>query len=199
MLAGRDGRDGVMRSTTVLCVRHGGKLAMGGDGQVTLGDTVVKSTARKIRRLTPVAGVPILAGFAGATADAFTLLERFEKRLSGSRQLSRAAEELARDWRTDRILRRLQAMLIIADQKDLLVLSGMGDVLSPENNIAAIGSGAPYAESAALAMTRHAPNMTARAIVEESLRIAADICIYTNHNLTIEELEKPKKEEPKKK
>lgn len=176
-----------MHGTTILCVRRGGKLALGGDGQVTLGDTVVKSTARKIRRL---ANDRVLAGFAGATADAFTLLERFEKRLeSCNYQLSRAAEELSRDWRTDRVLRRLEAMLIIADKKELFILSGLGDVLAPENDVAAIGSGAPYAESAALALMRHAESLSARQVVEESLRIAADICIYTNHDTTIEELD----------
>ena len=180
-----------MHGTTVLCVRRGDAVALAGDGQVTLGDTVVKSSARKIRRL---AQGRVLAGFAGATADAFTLLERFEKRLeSNNRQLTRAAEELARDWRTDRVLRRLQAMLIVADSREVLVLSGLGDVLAPEYDVAAIGSGAPYAESAALAMLRRAPDMSAREIAEESLRIAADICIYTNSQISVEELKKNEK------
>lgn len=177
-----------MIGTTVLCVRRNGRVAMGGDGQVTLGDTVIKSTARKIRRL---AKDSVLAGFAGATADAFTLLERFETRLqANSHQLLRAADELARDWRTDRVLRRLQAMLVIADRKDMLVMSGLGDVLAPENDVAAIGSGAAYAEAAALALLRHAPaEMTAAELVRESLRIAADICIYTNDKISVEELD----------
>ncbi len=176
-----------MQATTILCVRRNGTVALGGDGQVTLGDTVVKATAQKIRRL---AGGTVLAGFAGATADAFTLLERFERRLEAcNRQLSRAADELARDWRTDRVLRRLEAMLIIADANESLVLSGLGDVLVPENDVAAIGSGATYAQSAALALMRHAPDLSAEEIVRESLTIAADICIYTNHQIMVEQLE----------
>lgn len=178
-----------MHATTILCVRRNGATALGGDGQVTLGDTVVKSSARKIRRL---AGGRVLAGFAGATADAFTLLERFERRLeSSNRQLQRAAEELARDWRTDRVLRRLEAMLIIADASDVLVLSGLGDVLQPEHEVAAIGSGAAYAEAAALAMLRHAPALPAEDIVREALSIAGDICIYTNHHIAVETLAAP--------
>lgn len=175
-----------MHATTILCVRKDNVVAMAGDGQVTLGDTVVKSTARKIRLL---AGGTVLSGFAGATADAFTLLERFERRLeSANRQLSRAAEELARDWRTDRVLRRLEAMLIIADANEQFILSGMGDVILPEHDIAAIGSGAPYAQAAALAFMRRAPAMSAADIARESLAIAADICIYTNHHITLEQL-----------
>ena len=177
-----------MHATTILCVRRNGKVVIGGDGQVTLGDTVIKATAHKVRRL---ASNTVLAGFAGATADAFTLLERFEAKLETSaRQLSRAAEALARDWRTDRVLRRLEAMLIIADSKELLVLSGVGDVLVPEDDIAAIGSGAAYARAAALALARYAPaDMSTETIVRESLRIASDICIYTNSNIVTEALD----------
>lgn len=176
----------VLHGTTILCVRKDGKVAMGGDGQVTLGHTVVKSSAKKIRKL---AGGSIIAGFAGATADAFTLLERFEKRLEAhNRQLMRAAQELARDWRTDRVLRRLEAMLLIADAKETILLSGLGDVLVPEFGAAAIGSGAPYAESAALALLHHNKDLSAATIVEESLKIAAHICIYTNDKLTIEQI-----------
>ena len=177
---------GVMHATTIIGVRHNGSFALAGDGQVTLGHTVVKSSACKIRHL---AGGQVLAGFAGATADAFTLLERFEQRLDAcNRQLARAAEALARDWRTDRILRRLEAMLIIADSTDTLVLSGVGDVLQPENGIAAIGSGAAYAEAAALALTRHAPAMSSADIARTAIGIAADICIYTNHQISVKEL-----------
>lgn len=179
----------VMHATTILCVRRHGRTAMGGDGQVTLGDTVIKANARKIRKL---ADGRVLAGFAGATADAFTLLERFERRLdSCNRQLTRAAEELARDWRTDRVLRRLEAMLIIADAAEMLVLSGVGDVLQPEHDIAAIGSGAVVAQSAALALMRHAPQLSAAQVVEESLAIAGEVCIYTNTQRTMEELIAP--------
>lgn len=178
-----------MHATTIIGVRHNGGFALAGDGQVSLGHTIVKASACKIRRL---AGGQVLAGFAGATADAFTLLERFEQRLdSCNRQLTRAAEALARDWRTDRILRRLEAMLIIADSTDTLVLSGLGDVLQPEHGIAAIGSGAPYAEAAALALTRHARGLSAAEIARESLGIAADICVYTNHQISVEELPAP--------
>ena len=175
-----------MHATTILCVRREGRTVMGGDGQVTLGDVVVKSNARKIRKL---AEGRVVAGFAGATADAFTLLERFEKRLdSCNRQLTRAAEELARDWRTDRVLRRLEAMLIIADAQEMLVLSGMGDVLQPEHDVVAIGSGAVVAQSAALALLRHAPQLSAAEVVRESLSIAGEVCIYTNAQIVLEEL-----------
>ena len=175
-----------MHATTILCVRRGNSIAMGGDGQVTLGDTVVKATARKIRCL---ANGRVIAGFAGATADAFTLLERFERRLEAcNNHLLRAAEALARDWRTDRVLRRLEAMLVIADDSDMLVMSGVGDVLLPEHDVAAIGSGASYAQSAALAMLRHAPALSAADITKEALTIAGEICIYTNQNIIIEEL-----------
>lgn len=175
-----------MHATTILCARRDGRLAMGGDGQVTLGHTVVKTNARKIRRL---ASGKVLAGFAGATADAFTLLDLFERRLdSCNRNLQRAAEELARDWRTDKMLRRLEAMLIIADSKETFMLSGLGDVIQPQHDVVAIGSGAAYAESAALALLRHAPQLSAAEVVRESLSIAANICIYTNHEVSVEEL-----------
>ncbi len=151
-----------------------------------MGNTVVKGTVRKVRRL---ADGKILAGFAGSTADAFTLIERFEEKLAKhSGQLKRAAIELAKDWRTDRFLSKLEAMMIVADKDDLLVISGTGDVLEPDEDVAAIGSGSMYAQSAALALKRHAPDLTAEQMVRESLGIAADICIYTNHNLTIETL-----------
>ena len=159
---------------------------MGGDGQVTMGDMVVKGAAKKIRKF---AQGKVLAGFAGATADAFTLLERFERRLE-SRQgmLSRAADDLSRDWRTDRVLRRLEAMLIVADARELLVMSGLGDVLSPERDLAAIGSGAGYAEAAARALAQD-ENLSAADIVRRSMEIAADMCVYTNTQLTIEEIQ----------
>ncbi len=159
---------------------------MGGDGQVTLGDTVVKDTARKIRRLRDGR---ILAGFAGATADAFTLLDLFESKLEKHQgQLVRAAVELSKEWRTDRILRRLDAMLAIADAEQQLVVTGFGDVIEPESRVMSIGSGASYARSAALALTRHTA-LGARQVVEESLGIAADICIYSNRNFTIETID----------
>ena len=185
-----------MRGTTILCVRRGSEVALIGDGQVTLGDTIVKSTAKKIRRhTTRRRGAKgeyftddILCGFAGATADAFTLLERFEKRLEAHYgQLQRAAEELARDWRTDKVLRRLEAMLIIADKRETLVLSGLGDVIAPEHDIAAIGSGAPFAEAAARALLAHS-QLPAGELARKAMEIAADICIYTNRNLTLEEI-----------
>lgn len=173
-----------IRATTVICVRHNGEVVMGSDGQVTLGPTVVKSTARKVHVL---ANGGVLAGFAGATADAFTLLERFETRLeSSNRQLAKAADALARDWRTDRVLRRLEAMLLLADKKQTLLMSGSGDVIAPENNIAAVGSGAAYAQAAAVAMTRHAAQMSASDIAQQALAIAGDICIYSNQNITLE-------------
>jgi ATP-dependent HslUV protease subunit HslV len=175
--------------TTVLCVRRDGKVAMASDGQVTIDRTVMKATARKVRRL---AEGTVLAGFAGATADAFQLFELFEKKLKEhARSLPRAAVELAKQWRTDRLLRRLEALLVVADRENVLVLSGAGDVIEPDaiagGGAAAIGSGGPYALAAARALLAHS-DLGARAIAEESLRIAADICIYTNANLTIEEL-----------
>lgn len=175
-----------IHSTTILGVLHDGKIALGGDGQATMGNTVAKSNVRKIRRLHHG---NVLAGFAGSTADSFTLIERFEEKLAAySGNMRRAAIELARDWRTDRYLSRLEAMLIVAGGTELLIISGTGDVLEPDNQVAAIGSGAMYAQSAALALKRFAPQMTATDMVRESLGIAADICIYTNKNLVIEEL-----------
>jgi ATP-dependent HslUV protease subunit HslV len=171
--------------TTILSVRRGESVAMGGDGQVTLGNIVIKATARKVRRLYQER---ILAGFAGGTADAFTLFERFESKLEKHQgHLVRSAVELAKDWRTDRMLRRLEAMLIVADKESTLVITGAGDVLEPEYGIAAIGSGGAYAQSAARALLEHT-ELTAEAIVSESLGIAADVCIYTNRNHTIETL-----------
>lgn len=176
----------VMHGTTVLCVRRNGKTAMAGDGQVSLGDSIVKSSARKIHRL---AGGKVLAGFAGATADAFTLLERFEKRLESHHgKLGRAAEDLARDWRTDRVLRRLEAMLLLADADEVLVLSGLGDVLSPESGVAAIGSGAGFAEAAARALTAET-DLTAVDIVQRAMKIAGAMCVYTNDQIVVEEIE----------
>jgi ATP-dependent HslUV protease, peptidase subunit HslV len=172
-------------ATTIVSVRRHGRVVIGGDGQVTLGNTVMKANARKIRRL---GKGDVLAGFAGATADAFTLFELFEQKLDKhSGNLTRAAVEMAKEWRTDRRLGRLEAMLAVADKEASLLISGNGDVLEPEHGLIAIGSGGPYAQSAALALM-HNTELDARAIVERSLKIAGDICIYTNHNTTIEEL-----------
>ena len=171
--------------TTILSVRRGESVAMGGDGQVTLGNIVIKASARKIRRLYQER---ILAGFAGGTADAFTLFERFESKLEKHQgHLVRSAVELAKDWRTDRILRRLEAMLAVADRTSTLIITGAGDVLEPEQGIAAIGSGGPYAQSAARALLEHS-DLDPESIVRESIGIAADICIYTNRNILIETL-----------
>jgi ATP-dependent HslUV protease, peptidase subunit HslV len=171
--------------TTILSVRRGESVAMGGDGQVTLGNIVIKASARKIRRLYQER---ILAGFAGGTADAFTLFERFEAKLEKHQgHLVRSAVELAKDWRTDRILRRLEAMLAVADRTSTLIITGAGDVLEPEQGIAAIGSGGAYAQSAARALLEHS-DLDAESIVRESIGIAADICIYTNRNILIETL-----------
>jgi len=173
-------------ATTIVSVRRDGKVVIGGDGQVTLGATVVKANARKIRRL----GVKgeVIAGFAGATADAFTLFELFEQKLDKhGNNLTRAAVELAKDWRTDRRLGRLEAMLAVADKDASLLISGNGDVLEPEHGLIAIGSGGPYAQAAARALLQNS-DLPARTIVEKALGIAGDICIYTNHNITIEEL-----------
>lgn len=176
-----------IHATTILAVQHNGQIAVGGDGQATMGNYVAKSNVRKIRKL---ADGKILAGFAGSTADAFTLIERFEEKLNSyGGNMKRAAIELAKDWRTDRYLRKLEAMLITASKDEILVLSGTGDVLEPDNQVAAIGSGAMFAQSAALALKKHAPQLTAEEIVRESMTIAADICIYTNHNLLIEKLD----------
>ncbi|TAJ11024.1 MAG: ATP-dependent protease subunit HslV [Nitrospirae bacterium] len=174
-----------IRSTTILCVRRDRRVAMGSDGQVTVGTTVMKHNARKLRRLHHD---QILAGFAGATADAFTLFEKFEAKLEEHRgNLTRAAVELAKDWRTDRVLRRLEALLAVADLEHSFVISGTGDVVEPEDGILAIGSGGPYALAAARALLRHS-NLDARAVVEESMKIAGDIDIYTNQQLVMEEL-----------
>jgi len=171
--------------TTILAVRRGGRVAVGGDGQVSLGNTIMKGNARKVRRLY---GERVLAGFAGGTADAFTLFERFEGQLEKHRgNLTRAAVEMAKDWRSDRVLRRLEALLVVANVDALLMLSGNGDVIEPEHDLLAIGSGGPYAQAAATALMDNT-ECSAREIVERSMNIAADICVYTNHHLTIEEL-----------
>jgi len=175
-----------IHATTVVAVLHNGQVAIGADGQATMGNTVAKSNVRKIRKLMDG---KVLAGFAGSTADAFALLERFEEKLNAyGGNFKRAAIELAKDWRTDRFLRRLEAMLIAATNEEILIISGTGDVLEPDNGIAAIGSGSMYAQAAAIALKKHAPQLTAEQMVSESLHIAADICIYTNHNLVIEKL-----------
>jgi len=172
-------------ATTILAVRRNGKTAIAGDGQVTVGATVMKQNAKKVRKLY---NDKVLAGFAGATADAFTLFEKFEAKLEQYHgNLTRAAVELAKDWRTDRVLRRLEALMIVADTERSFILSGSGDVIEPEYGISAIGSGGPYAFAAARALADHTA-LDARQIVEESLKIAADICIYTNKEITIEEL-----------
>ena len=173
------------RGTTILSVRRGDQVVIGGDGQVTLGNTVMKGNARKVRRLH---NDQVIAGFAGGTADAFTLFERFEGKLQAyNGNLTRAAVEMAKDWRTDRALRKLEALLAVADKETSLIITGNGDVIDPEDNLIAIGSGGPYAQSAARALLDNT-ELTAREIVEKSLTIAGDICIYTNNNLTIEEL-----------
>lgn len=174
------------RGTTIVSVRRGNQVVIGGDGQVTLGNAVMKGNARKVRRLYKD---KVLAGFAGGTADAFTLFERFEGKLeSHSGNLTRAAVEMAKDWRTDRMLRRLEALLAVADESASLVISGNGDVIEPEGGLIAIGSGGDFAKASARALIDHT-ELDARAIVQHSLSIAADICIYTNNNLTIETIE----------
>jgi ATP-dependent HslUV protease, peptidase subunit HslV len=170
--------------TTVLAVRRFGRVALGGDGQVTLGNQVMKSNARKVRRLH---GGKVLAGFAGGTADAFTLFEYFEAKLDKHGNLTRAAIELAKDWRTDRLLRRLEALLIVCDATQSLLISGTGDVVEPERDLLAIGSGGAYAQAAAHALVDNT-ELDARSIVQKALTIAADICIYSNREITIEEL-----------
>ena len=173
------------RGTTILSVRRNGKVVVGGDGQVTLGNTVMKGNARKVRKLY---NDKVLAGFAGGTADAFTLFERFEAKLQQHNgNLTRAAVELAKDWRTDRMLRRLEALLIVADETASLLITGNGDVVEQEHDLIAIGSGGAFAQSAARALLENT-ELNAREIVEKGLNIAADICIYSNNNLTIEEL-----------
>jgi len=171
--------------TTILCVRRGNDVVIGGDGQVTLGNTIMKGNARKVRRLYKD---QIIAGFAGGTADAFTLFERFEAKLEKHQgHLTRSAVELAKDWRTDRMLRRLEALLAVADKSTTLIITGQGDVIEPEGGLIAIGSGGPFAQSAARALL-DSTELSAREIVERALNIAADICIYTNRNHTFEEL-----------
>ena len=172
------------RGTTIVSVRRNGAVAIGGDGQVSMGNTVMKGNARKVRQL---ADGRVIAGFAGGTADAFTLFELFESKLEQYGNLTRAAIELAKDWRTDRRLRRLEALLCVADEDNSFIISGNGDVIEPENNLMAIGSGGPYAQAAALALLRHT-ELDARSIVEQSLNIAGDICVFTNQNIEIEEL-----------
>lgn len=174
------------RGTTILSVRRGKQVVVGGDGQVTMGQSIVmKSNARKVRRLY---NDKVIAGFAGGTADAFTLFELFEKKLKKySGHLTRSAVELAKDWRTDKMLRRLEALIIVADQQVTLIITGVGDVIEPQEGIAAIGSGGAYAEAAARALFKHT-KISAKAVVERSLSIAADICIFTNHNFVIETL-----------
>ena len=175
-----------MHATTILSVRRNGKVVIGGDGQVSLGNTVMKGNARKVRRLYKG---QVLAGFAGSTSDAFTLFERFEAKLEKhSGHLTRAAVELAKDWRTDRMLRRLEALLLVADKEASLILTGNGDVVEPEDSLMAIGSGGSSAQSAARALLDNT-ELSAREIVEKGLHIAADICVFTNHNLVIEELD----------
>jgi ATP-dependent HslUV protease subunit HslV len=172
------------RGTTILSVRRGGIVAVGGDGQVSMGNTIMKGNARKVRLLYDG---KVLAGFAGGTADAFTLFERFEAKLQQHGNLTRAAIELAKDWRTDRMLRRLEALLCVADREKSLIISGNGDVIEPENDLMAIGSGGPYAQAAARALLENT-ELDARAIVEKALGIAAEICVFTNRNLVIETL-----------
>jgi ATP-dependent HslUV protease subunit HslV len=175
----------VFHGTTILSVRRGASVVIGGDGQVSLGQTVMKANARKVRRLYKER---VLAGFAGATADAFTLFERFEGKLEKHQgHLVRSAVELAKDWRTDRMLRRLEAMLCVADPTASLIISGTGDVLEPEQGLMAIGSGGAFAQAAARALLE-STELPAREIVERALKIAADICVYTNHNLVLEEM-----------
>ncbi|PKL51640.1 MAG: HslU--HslV peptidase proteolytic subunit [Nitrospira bacterium HGW-Nitrospira-1] len=175
----------MFHATTILCVRRDGKVAIGGDGQVTMGNTIFKQNAKKIRT---IYNEKVVAGFAGATADAFTLFEKFEGKLESYRgNITRAAVELAKDWRTDKILRRLEALLIIADREHTFIISGTGDVIEPEEGIAAIGSGGAYAQAAAKALLDNT-QLSAREIVEKSMKIAANICIYTNENISMEEL-----------
>ncbi len=186
----RDDDELVFRSTTIVAVRRGGVAAMAGDGQVSLGATVMKAHARKVRR---IADGKVVVGFAGASADAFTLLERFESKLGehtrrkGEGALARAAVELAKDWRTDRYLRRLEAMLVVMDRESTLLLSGTGDVIEPDEGVIAIGSGGPYALAAARALVRHT-EMPVVEVAREALRIASDICVYTNENVVVEEI-----------
>lgn len=183
----QDGTFPGWHGTTILAVRKGGRVVVAGDGQVSVGQTVMKGSARKVRRLDP-GGRPVLCGFAGSTADAFTLLERLETKLEANPgQLARAAVELAKDWRTDKYLRNLEAMLIVTDGRDLLVITGAGDVLEPEHDVAAIGSGGNYALAAARALIDG--DLDAEAVARRAMAIAAEICVYTNGNLTVESIE----------
>lgn len=175
----------MIHGTTILCVKRNGRIAMGGDGQVTMGNTVLKQNAKKIRR---ISSGNVIAGFAGSTADAFTLFDKFEQKLNEHRgNITKAAVELAKDWRTDRVLRRLEALLIVADKEHMFIISGTGDVIEPEDNIAAIGSGGSYAQAAAKALMENT-ELSAKEIVEKAMKIAASICIYTNENIYVEEL-----------
>ncbi len=175
----------MFHGTTILCVRKNGKVAIAGDGQVTLGQTVIKHNAKKIRRMY---NDNVIAGFSGATADAFTLFEKFEAKIETYRgNITRAAVELAKDWRTDKILRRLEALLIVADREHTFIISGNGDVLEPEDGIAAIGSGGPYAQAAAKALMLHS-NLEPKDLINEAMQITSKICIYTNEQISIEEL-----------
>ncbi|WP_114749027.1 ATP-dependent protease subunit HslV [Pleomorphovibrio marinus] len=175
-----------IKATTVVAVKQGNQVTIGADGQATLGNTVAKSSVNKIRKLQ---GGKILTGFAGSTADAFTLLEKFEEKLAAfGNNMKRAAVELAKEWRTDRMLSKLEAMMIVADATDILIISGTGDVIEPDHQIATIGSGSMYAQAAARALKKYAPQLSAEEIVKESLHIAADICIYTNHNIVVESI-----------
>jgi ATP-dependent HslUV protease, peptidase subunit HslV len=175
----------MMHGTTILCVRRDGRVSIGGDGQVTMGATVMKHNARKVRKLY---NNTILAGFAGATADAFTLIEKFEGKIEEYHgNIARAAVELAKEWRTNKMLRQLEALLIVADKDHTFIISGTGDVIEPEDGIAAIGSGGPFAQAAAQALVKHSP-LDAQGVVKEAMEIASKICIYTNSNLIIEEL-----------
>ncbi|MEL6626002.1 MAG: ATP-dependent protease subunit HslV [Bacteroidota bacterium] len=172
-----------IHATTVLGILHNGQVALGADGQATLGNTVAKSNVKKVRK---IGNGDIMVGFAGSTSDAFTLVEKFEEKMNMYRtSLTRAAVEMAKDWRTDQYLRKLEAMLVVMNKEEGLLISGDGNVIAPENDILAIGSGGEYARSAALALKRHSPEMTAEEIVRNGLTIAADICIYTNHNIEI--------------
>jgi len=186
-MTGRTRVPDAIRATTILSLRHRGRVVIAGDGQVSMGQTIVKANARKVRKIYQDR---VLAGFAGAGADAIALFERFEAKLGQvSGNLRRAAVELAKDWRTDRLLRRLEALLVVADRESSLVVSGNGDVVEPEDGICAIGSGGNFALAAARVLVKHAADMPARAIAEEAMRAAAAICIYTNDQLTIEEID----------
>lgn len=175
-----------IKSTTVIAIKHNGEVAIGADGQATMGNTIAKSKVNKLRKFLDG---KVLTGFAGSTADAFTLLDRFDEKLQRyAGNIKRSAIELSKDWRMDKYLRRLEAMLVVVNKEEMLLIAGTGDVLEPDHEVIAIGSGSMYAESAALALKKHAPHLTAEEMVKESLTIAADICIYTNHNLQIDKV-----------